>query len=195
MNNQNISFTNRYLSYDGTIWNHFFDRELARDPSSHMVDSTFLCRMSCIVTNDNGVPTSWTRHTPQKCFCERLCKFVLLLSFIVLMCSLSGCGKKPLTKKESFHPNGSIWEQWYEDAAGLKNGKALTYYNNGQLQTEAVFVNGYLHGEFVMWSRDGTEICRGTYKDGEPWSGTFVSVEEAQQRVAFSKYDQGRLVQ
>ena len=105
-----------------------------------------------------------------------------------------GCGKETLEKMESFHPNGKIWERWYEDSAGNKQGKVQTYYPNGKLQTEADFMDGYLNGEFVMWSKDGDELSRGTYKNGDPWAGTFLSVDDMQQQVVFDKYEEGKLV-
>ena len=105
-----------------------------------------------------------------------------------------GCGKKQPEQMESFHPNGNIWERWFEDSEGHKQGKAQTFYANGQLQTEAEFLDGYLHGEFVMWSKDGDELSRGIYKNGEPWSGTFVSVDNMQRHVVFKTYKEGKRV-
>ena len=126
---------------------------------------------------------------------SRTCYNLLFLIFVIFVVGLlQSCGEKTLIRKESFHPNGSIWEQWYEDKAGLKSGKVLTYYDTGKLQTEGEFVNGYLHGEFVMWSKEGTEVCRGTYKNGEPWTGVFVSVDNTHQRMEFKKYEEGELV-
>ena len=116
--------------------------------------------------------------------------------FVLFILGISlGCREATLIKKESFHPNGNVWEVWHEDNTGFRQGKVLTYYENGQLQTEAVFENGYLNGEFVMWSKEGAELCRGTYKEGEPWTGTFVSIADSQQRVAFNKFENGKLIE
>ena len=119
---------------------------------------------------------------------------LLLCLFIGALGIVFGCGKKTVEERESFHPNGTLWERWYEDSAGFKHGKAQTYYPTGQLQTEGEFLNGYLNGEFVMWSKEGRELSRGMYKDGEPWTGTFVTVDNMQKRVVFNTYHEGELV-
>ena len=122
---------------------------------------------------------------------------LVILALLILGISpiLTGCRKKTFKEMESFHPSGKVWERWYEDNDGFKQGKAQTYYENGQLQTEAQFVNGYLEGEFVMWSRNGKELSRGIYKKGDPWSGTFISVDDRQQQVVFKSYKNGNPVE
>ena len=105
---------------------------------------------------------------------------------LIGMCLLSGCSNPPELKEFTFeYPDSSIRERWFEDRAGFKQGFATTYYTDGKKQTEAEFRNGYLHGEFVMWDTVGNEIVRGTYRKGEPWSGTFVSADPSGKEVSF----------
>ena len=46
-----------------------------------------------------------------------------------------------------------------------------------------------------MWSKEGEEISRGTYKNGEPWEGRFVGGVDEKQHIKFLVYKDGQLVQ
>ncbi len=109
---------------------------------------------------------------------------------------LSSCSniKNRTLEKKSYHKNGEVWEIWHENSSGLKHGKALTFYENGNKKTDAMFKNGYLDGLFLMWDRQGNEIANGIYKVGQPWEGKFISINESMQKVEFNKYKDGKLM-
>jgi antitoxin component YwqK of YwqJK toxin-antitoxin module len=107
---------------------------------------------------------------------------------------LIGCGRQPQLKELTNNwPNGQIREMWHENDAGYKHGKAITYHLNGQKSTEAEFVNGYLHGEFKMWDKAGNLLSDGVYKDGEPWNGKFIMIDEFNQKVNVKEYVDGKV--
>lgn len=120
---------------------------------------------------------------------SRVLKRVISASIAATLIGCSGVAEKP---QKSYHPNGNVWEEWTEDRAGLKQGKAVTYYPNGQKQTEAIFKNGYLDGEFVMWSKKGEELIRGTYRSGEPWDGDFVDGFDDKKQLIVKKFKDGK---
>lgn len=113
---------------------------------------------------------------------------------VLSLCVFVGCGKAPAFKDMTLsYPNGAIRERWQEDSWGFKQGTAYTYYVGGGKQTQATFLNGYLHGSWVMWDTVGNELARGEYRHGEPWSGTFVSTNDQTRQIVFRKYQNGAL--
>lgn len=113
---------------------------------------------------------------------------------VVLLVLVVGCGEKALTEKSRTYPDGKVAETWFEDRDGFKKGVKKTFYPSGQLQTEAMFESGYLHGEMVMFDPNGNELARGAYRDGEKWSGTFAVGDEATMRLVIEEYKDGQRV-
>jgi len=114
--------------------------------------------------------------------------FVALFAVFIL-CS---CGEKPVTERTRNHSNGSVSERWSEDSDGRKQGKKTSFYENGKVQSEANFKNGYLHGPFVMYDQQGNEISGGEFRDGEKWSGRFIAGDESAGQVVFEFYKDGK---
>lgn len=107
---------------------------------------------------------------------------------------LTACTGQKFQEHSQRHPNGKLWETWQEDSTGMKQGKGVTYYPDGNVQTEVHYKNDYLHGQFKMWDQKGNLIADGIYEDGKEWSGRFVFVDEQNQRVVFKEYEKGKLI-
>jgi len=48
-----------------------------------------------------------------------------------------------------------------------KDGVIKTYYNNGQLESEANYKNGELDGSYKVWYKDGQLKGEANYKNGK----------------------------
>jgi len=56
---------------------------------------------------------------------------------------------------------------WFEGVHSVENGRFLSWYNSGQLRTEAYYRNGVLDGSFTIWYETGRVFTRGEYTNGE----------------------------
>jgi len=71
---------------------------------------------------------------------------------------------------------------------GESHGPAVAWYPSGQKMYECTFVHGRMEGPGLSWSSDGSTEARGIFKNGEPYSGTFIMLNR------HVKYSQGKLV-
>lgn len=55
----------------------------------------------------------------------------------------------------------------------IKSGKAISYYPNGKVATETLFINGDKEGEETVFTEDGTVKAKRIYKKDEPFEGNF----------------------
>ena len=73
-----------------------------------------------------------------------------------------------------FHPNGQLHrELFYLD--GEKNGRYKAYYVNGSLEIEGEYFRGMRVGNWKFYSPDHNLIENITYKEGQPWEGTYTN--------------------
>ncbi|MCA9077135.1 MAG: hypothetical protein KDA93_19065 [Planctomycetaceae bacterium] len=75
------------------------------------------------------------------------------------------------------------WQWWHEDGSvniegefvdGNKNGLWTWYYPNGQKFAESNFDHGTMVKTESHWSENGDLVSTGEYRNGEPWTGTFL---------------------
>lgn len=116
---------------------------------------------------------------------------------LALLLLLSGCTK---VKKE-YYPNGRIKSSvefkfgkengkmiYYDDyygtktleitmKKGKKNGKLTRYFSNGNIETEAMYVNDLLEGKEIIYDRRGNKIVETTYLHGIK-NGPYISWHE-----------------
>ena len=59
-----------------------------------------------------------------------------------------------------------------------KHGEHSFWHRNGQKCREEFYANGLRCGTWTEWDRSGRVVVRGTYRDGEPWEGTFNFLNE-----------------
>lgn len=75
------------------------------------------------------------------------------------------------------------WQWWHQDGAiniegafvdGDKDGVWTWYYPNGQKFAESNFDHGKMINTESHWSSEGELVSTGEYRNGEPWTGTFL---------------------
>lgn len=64
------------------------------------------------------------------------------------------------------------------DADGRKHGTECAWYSWGEIMRVCTYKRGVLHGVCTIWDLDGAIYCHGIYKDGNPYTGTFLPEEE-----------------
>ena len=55
-----------------------------------------------------------------------------------------------------------------------EHGVWKIYHKNGQLHQVVPYQKGEVHGELVSYARDGAEVARCVFENGEPVDGTVV---------------------
>jgi len=70
-----------------------------------------------------------------------------------------------IVKKEEYWRNGQKEERNYKD--GKYDGLFITWYKNGQKNSEVIYKDGEKDGLETRWNDNGQKYWKGTYKDGE----------------------------
>jgi len=85
-----------------------------------------------------------------------------------------------LSKKEIEHKtmyehyeSGDIWKEYSEYGDSVKDGEEKVYYPTGQINKICHWKDGRLHGEYVVFFKDGSKYLEGTYKNGR-LSGDYI---------------------
>ena len=74
------------------------------------------------------------------------------------------------TPKYTYYENGQIEsEAYYKD--DKLDGKQTEWYENGQIELEGNYKNGERDGNFTAWDENGQIEFEATFKDGECISG------------------------
>lgn len=70
-----------------------------------------------------------------------------------------------------YHYNKKIKHIGYREN-GFKVDKWLSFYDNGQKESEMIYTNGFVYnGQEIYWSKDGKVLKEKIWKDGEIWDG------------------------
>ena len=70
-----------------------------------------------------------------------------------------------MVKKEGYWRNGQKEEENYKD--GKRDGLDISWYKNGQKNSEVTYKDGKKDGLETRWYENGEKKRKGTYKDGE----------------------------
>lgn len=73
---------------------------------------------------------------------------------------------KPNFVVEEYYPGGEIKLRYYVNEEGKKDGSFITYYKNGNKQSESRYKNGKLDDLWMRWYSDGNPEAKGYYKNG-----------------------------
>lgn len=114
--------------------------------------------------------------------------FKCLLIIIIVGMAGSSLGWSQVSTENIEEINGLYYE------IGKKNaftGTAITYYENGQLETSMEVVDGKLNGEMSSWYEDGTQLAKGNMKDGIQ-SGEWIAWYENGSKIRQGNYLEGR---
>ena len=76
------------------------------------------------------------------------------------------------------YPSGHVRERADYADFSKAHGKHSFWHKNGQKCREEFYANGIPCGTWTEWDRSGRVVVRGTYRDGEPWEGTFNFLNE-----------------
>ena len=60
-----------------------------------------------------------------------------------------------MAKKIKYFDNGNIHEL-YNYKNGIRNGKCVEYYSNGEKRVHGYFKNGKPSGVWMIWEKDGS---------------------------------------
>lgn len=84
-----------------------------------------------------------------------------LLPFVILLLALTACTKV----EKQYFPNGGIKSE-VQYKRDMKNGEALYYYNNGNINIRCTYNNDKLDGLYEKFNPDGSLNESTNYKDG-----------------------------
>ena len=101
-----------------------------------------------------------------------------LILFMALMVSVGVFSQRP---EPAFEREGDML-------------KATYFHDNGEVAQKGYFLNGKLHGEWVMFDQQGTKIATGTYDQGKKtgkwffWKSDILNeVDYAANRIVHAK--------
>jgi len=101
-----------------------------------------------------------------------------------------------LTRRDCYYKEGKphgVWTTWHVGKTkteetpyrnGLIHGTQTLWYRSGKKKRTMQYVNGVRTGVCKQWSENGDLIAEGTFKDGKPWTGTFVFTKEHGSRIS-----------
>lgn len=72
------------------------------------------------------------------------------------------------------------------------HGEATWYYESGELQQKAQYRHGMLSGLLTVYAPDGSKLAEGTYENGEPVEGTYMTIGTGYYYLSI--YENGRIV-
>ncbi|MBT8232310.1 MAG: toxin-antitoxin system YwqK family antitoxin [Saprospiraceae bacterium] len=110
-----------------------------------------------------------------------------ILLFLVLGTFGSAC-KQNIVKIES--ENGNVIEEYEVSENQVKNGAYKRFFESGEIQETATYVNGKLEGERIIYHKNGKPEIREFYKD-DVLEGDYFSYYENGQIEISSKYSNG----
>lgn len=82
--------------------------------------------------------------------------------------------------KNGLKYNGEFYIRSYEGELLTKEsfkdgkGKHVSYFIDGEIDTEGQYENSKRFGEWTFYKKDGSIFGKGTYKDGKKYNGTFI---------------------
>jgi len=101
------------------------------------------------------------RSGMSKPWCALLVISVVCVCAVVLVCARERPNRAVLTIDETGPPSD------YTGQCVIRDG-------TGRITASFGIQKGVLHGECRFWNNEGRLICSGTFREGEPWEGTFL---------------------
>lgn len=96
-------------------------------------------------------------------------------------------GKEQLIKEIRFHPNGNKYiEGEYKD--DLRDGSWASYFEDGKIWSEGVFVKGESHGKRSVYHPNGQKYYEGIFTMGKR-TGIWIFWDEDGNKVNEINYD------
>lgn len=92
-------------------------------------------------------------------------KHILFFSLVVIICSCTNKQGEHLIQKK-YYPNKQLME-YREFRNGMKNGKQIGYWENGNKRFEFIAKDDAYEGELKEWDRNGKLFHLAHYKDGQ----------------------------
>jgi len=86
-----------------------------------------------------------------------------------------------------------VWVYKKNIFGGKEKIKALTYYKNGNIETEVDYKCDKVNGWARMWYEDGLLYVEGTYKDSKP-HGVRTAYHKNGKIFCRAEYDEGKLL-
>jgi antitoxin component YwqK of YwqJK toxin-antitoxin module len=102
--------------------------------------------------------------------------------------AVTGCN----SPETSYWPDGKVKSEIPYNAAGRIDGIARWYYQDGQPQVEAVYMNGVLNGHLYRWQENGVKLYEGHYSDGK-LEGKSIEWDFAGIKIKEQTYKNGEL--
>lgn len=91
-----------------------------------------------------------------------------LICSIILVALVTSCGEKYPKEVKTKHPNGNIREIFAINEKQDKNGPFVTYYENGEMQSEGNYLDGQLEGLCRTYHLNGKIESSINYVAGKP---------------------------
>ena len=94
-------------------------------------------------------------------------------------------------KAQSFYPDGNIAEEiiWKD---GIKDGACKQYFNSGQLKSTGIYISDKLEGAFASFYPSGKQEIEGAYRHGAP-DGEWKRYDENGKLTSTIKYAGGKI--
>ena len=99
--------------------------------------------------------------------------FVTLFCFIILSITfvyVIDFHKKKIILIKNYYPNGKLREKFEAYKKGgklIRHGKYISWYDNGQKESEGKLFKGTAQGSWTEWNRDGSLYFQTNYKNGQ----------------------------
>lgn len=93
--------------------------------------------------------------------------FCLVFALVVLF---SSCSVKDNHSSLEGSENSS-------NKGGIRNGREIVYYENGEIETKSHWKNDSLDGQYLEFNEDGTLVREATFRNGKPY-GSMVNFNE-----------------
>jgi uncharacterized protein len=90
-----------------------------------------------------------------------------------------------------YHNNKKIRERGYQTTAGLQHGLWHTYYENGNKQSEGVYDNGQMSGEWKFWYENSQIRIHQFFWEGKP-HGTYRRYDASGVLLEMGLYSHGK---
>jgi antitoxin component YwqK of YwqJK toxin-antitoxin module len=113
-----------------------------------------------------------------------------ILWIVMVVLPLFSCGDKP---EKTFHENGNVMEEYRVTKDGKKNGKYVSYYDNGITYEISEYNNDVLVGVRKLHFPDGKIEISETYNDSGELHGPYLTYYKNGQIMTEKTYDRNVL--
>lgn len=99
-----------------------------------------------------------------------------------------------VAKEIRYYPNRQIAQESYFTNGGLRDGKWIYYFENGEKWREENYSKGKKDGKEIEWYKSGKKMYQAEYMQDLP-HGTWIIWDENGKKIATEEYEYGVLIE